>query len=116
MLGDRWNWMRDPARGCRDLPTNMFFPPGATEDDEAPYPPPDVMAICEHCPVRAACLDWALKTGQRFGVWGGLSGYQRSLINQTKTRKTCPGCGSEEIVVENRHEICMSCTVSWPII
>jgi WhiB family transcriptional regulator, redox-sensing transcriptional regulator len=28
--------------------------------------------ICEGCPVRADCLSWARKTGQRFGIWGGI--------------------------------------------
>lgn len=27
---------------------------------------------CGGCPIRAACLEWALATDQRFGVWGGV--------------------------------------------
>ncbi|MET7331161.1 WhiB family transcriptional regulator [Nonomuraea sp. NPDC005650] len=26
--------------------------------------------ICRACPVQAACLDWALRTGEPDGVWG----------------------------------------------
>lgn len=33
--------------------------------------------VCLACPVRAECLDYALETKQRFGVWGGLTEHQR---------------------------------------
>lgn len=29
--------------------------------------------ICRRCPVIEQCLQWALETGQEYGVWGGLS-------------------------------------------
>lgn len=28
--------------------------------------------ICADCPVRANCLDSALTTGEKFGIWGGV--------------------------------------------
>jgi WhiB family redox-sensing transcriptional regulator len=34
-------------------------------------------AICGRCPVRTECLEFALETEQRFGIWGGLSTEQR---------------------------------------
>lgn len=30
------------------------------------------ISICGHCPVRQACLDYAIATEQRHGIWGGL--------------------------------------------
>jgi WhiB family redox-sensing transcriptional regulator len=33
--------------------------------------------ICGGCEVRAECLEYALETGQRFGIWGGLSERER---------------------------------------
>lgn len=30
-------------------------------------------AVCRLCPVQTECLNFALRTGQRFGVWGGVS-------------------------------------------
>jgi len=27
--------------------------------------------FCRHCPVTAQCLDYALTTGERHGIWGG---------------------------------------------
>jgi hypothetical protein len=30
------------------------------------------IGVCEGCPVRMQCLDYALTTGQRHGTWGGV--------------------------------------------
>jgi hypothetical protein len=41
-----------------------FFP-------ETPEAEADALAICRLCPVQAACLAYAVQTGQVFGIWGG---------------------------------------------
>ena len=33
--------------------------------------------ICNSCPVRARCLDWALSHGVAFGIWGGRTEAER---------------------------------------
>lgn len=33
--------------------------------------------VCARCPVRRPCLQWALDTDERHGVWGGLTNRQR---------------------------------------
>ena len=33
--------------------------------------------VCRSCPVTAECLDHALTTGEKHGVWGGLTPGQR---------------------------------------
>lgn len=35
-------------------------------------------AICWTCPVRQACLDYALDAGESFGIWGGLTAKERA--------------------------------------
>jgi WhiB family redox-sensing transcriptional regulator len=40
----------------------------------------DAKRICRRCPVRTACLDYALSNDERFGVWGGLSEQERRKI------------------------------------
>lgn len=35
-------------------------------------------AVCGRCPVREQCLAWALRHGEREGVWGGLTPRQRA--------------------------------------
>ena len=49
--------------------------------------------LCTGCPVRDACLDYAMtvegRAGatSRFGVYGGLSSLQRALLARRATRK-----------------------------
>jgi WhiB family redox-sensing transcriptional regulator len=31
----------------------------------------EAIAICETCPVRDACVTFAVRTGQQYGIWGG---------------------------------------------
>jgi WhiB family redox-sensing transcriptional regulator len=38
--------------------------------------------ICRQCPVRADCLDYAIGTGQQFGIWGGLSERERRRLRE----------------------------------
>jgi WhiB family redox-sensing transcriptional regulator len=46
-------------------------------------------ATCAKCFVQAECLDWALSTNERFGIWGGLSERERrALQKHTDTERT----------------------------
>lgn len=38
--------------------------------------------LCQRCPVRLKCLEYALRTNQRHGVWGGLSVQERRKIRR----------------------------------
>jgi WhiB family redox-sensing transcriptional regulator len=55
---------------CRDADTSVFFP--ASEHDAGP-----AKEICAACPVREACLEYALETRPADGVWGGLTPIER---------------------------------------
>ena len=57
---------RDQA-ACRDLVTAEYDPFFAhTAELQA-----EAIAICAACPVRDACLTFAVRTGQQYGIWGG---------------------------------------------
>lgn len=69
---------REPwtARGaCRGADTAVFF----TEQGEATRPAKEV---CAGCPVREECLDYALRNGERHGVWGGTSERERRRMRR----------------------------------
>lgn len=109
------HWLTSRERACDGEPSDTFITPGDA-DDEPPYPSPRARGLCSVCPVRVDCLQYALDQDIEFGVWGGLSAFQRSQIRRKQPRKTCPGCGYKDgIVEENGSEVCLGCGVSWPI-
>jgi WhiB family redox-sensing transcriptional regulator len=55
---------------CRNADTTVFFP--ASDNDAGP-----AKEICATCPVREACLEYALETRPADGVWGGLTPIER---------------------------------------
>ncbi|MBV8981169.1 MAG: WhiB family transcriptional regulator [Acidimicrobiia bacterium] len=62
------------ARGrCRDEPPSRFFPSDGVGVEIA-------RRICADCPVRASCLEYALRNGIDHGVWGGTSERERRRI------------------------------------
>ena len=65
------DWM---AQGkCRDLPPATFFPSDGVGVDVA-------RQICADCPVKAPCLEYALRNRIDHGVWGGASERERRRI------------------------------------
>jgi WhiB family redox-sensing transcriptional regulator len=67
-----YSWQTEAS--CRGVDSELFFP--ATEDDAMP-----AKAICEQCPVRLACLAFALERNEKFGVWGGLTEKERARLS-----------------------------------
>lgn len=67
-------WQDDAL--CAEVGTEPFF----VEKGESPRP---AKRVCARCPVRAECLDYALQTDQRFGIWGGTSPAERAAMTRT---------------------------------
>jgi WhiB family redox-sensing transcriptional regulator len=64
-------WM---AKGlCRTEPPSVFFPSDGVGVEVA-------RRICADCPVKASCLEYALRNGIDHGVWGGTSERERRRI------------------------------------
>jgi WhiB family redox-sensing transcriptional regulator len=74
---------RDQA-ACRTEHPELFFPVGTTGPARRQIA--KAKSVCHRCPVTATCLAWALNTGQRYGVWGGLSEDERHELQQRHTR------------------------------
>jgi WhiB family redox-sensing transcriptional regulator len=43
-------------------------------------------AICAVCPVQVECLEYAIRTREPHGVWGGLSEMERRAMLRTMDR------------------------------
>lgn len=55
---------------CRDRDPELFFPQDGVGVERA-------RRVCAQCPVKDECLEYALKTRQEHGVWGGASERER---------------------------------------
>lgn len=55
---------------CKAEAGMTFFPQTKAEERAA-------LAICNICPVVEDCLDHALETNERFGIWGATTEKQR---------------------------------------
>jgi WhiB family redox-sensing transcriptional regulator len=64
---------------CKGADTDLFFGPDAEFVTARKKREAEAKAICARCPVRDACLAYALDTGQ-YGVWGGLNEDERRAI------------------------------------
>lgn len=63
---------------CRGPETWLFFPPSHSErKDEREERESRAKQICGRCPVRVECLDYAIRTREPYGIWGGLTEAER---------------------------------------
>lgn len=64
-------WMLE-AR-CREMPPAIFFPSDGVGVEVA-------RRICEECPAKEPCLEYAIRNHIDHGVWGGASERERRRI------------------------------------
>lgn len=81
---------------CAEVGTgDMWFPrKGGDEYTQA------AKAVCRQCPVIMDCLQYALDTDQRHGVWGGMSAHELAKLRRQragteyKYAHICEQCGT----------------------
>ena len=70
---------------CKGANADLFFPERGASTRAA-------KAICGECAVRADCLEFAITTGEKFGIWGGMSERERRRVRKERqiaaTRRT----------------------------
>lgn len=69
---------------CQAVDPDLFFPMSATNPARRELAA--AKAVCERCPVRAECLQYALAAGQVQGIWGGTSEEERRLLRQRRAK------------------------------
>ena len=72
-LGEEKPWATFAA--CQDANGMTFFPQTRSETEAA-------LAVCAICPVRDECLEHALETNERFGIWGGTTEKERRALSR----------------------------------
>lgn len=76
------DWRHQAA--CLNEDPELFFPVGNT--GPALMQIAEAKKVCRICPVREACLQWALDAGQDHGVWGGMSEDERRALRRRAAR------------------------------
>lgn len=67
---------RTAEAACAMHPKALFFPTRPGMDDLP-------KSICAECPVRRECLEFALRTRQPAGVWGGYTETERAGMEKS---------------------------------
>jgi hypothetical protein len=62
---------------CAETEPDAFFPEKGGSTREA-------KSVCARCDVREDCLEYALRAGERFGIWGGKSERQLRHIRRIR--------------------------------
>ena len=70
-------WRQHAA--CRGLDPEIFYP---ASDEEALA----AKAVCAQCAVASTCLEYALGSRERDGVWGGATEKERRRIIRQRRR------------------------------
>lgn len=66
---------------CRGEDSNVFFAPNYFErKEEKEAREAKAKAICARCSVRLECLEYALRTREPHGIWGGFNETERRAI------------------------------------
>jgi WhiB family redox-sensing transcriptional regulator len=62
---------------CLGVDPDLFFPERGASTKEA-------KAVCNGCEVRMECLEYALRHGEKFGIWGGMSERERRRLRRQR--------------------------------
>jgi WhiB family redox-sensing transcriptional regulator len=78
-----WNYdYWKPRALCSEFDAQLFFPVGVTGDAEAQIT--RAKSVCSRCPVSMQCLEFALRTNQEYGIWGGRDEEERRVIRRMR--------------------------------
>jgi WhiB family redox-sensing transcriptional regulator len=77
------NWRAESA--CLNTDPDVFFPlavgTAATKQVNR------ALRICDGCAVRQQCLDFALRSGEKDGIWGGTTPEDRVRARRARNRR-----------------------------
>lgn len=69
---------------CAGEDPELHFPVGTT--GPAVLQTALAKAVCQRCPVRERCLEWALETREPNGIWGGMDEAERRSLLRRQSR------------------------------
>ena len=78
---DEGDWQERAA--CAETDPEAFFPEKGTSTRPG-------KRICNNCPVRTDCLDYALARPELHGIWGGKSAMELRKLRAARARLDAP--------------------------
>lgn len=69
---------------CRGVPYDLFFPERGESVRQA-------KEVCQGCEVRHDCLEYAMQSSEKFGIWGGLSERERRRLRRARVLNQSSG-------------------------
>lgn len=82
---DQLDWQEQAA--CRDYDNVLFFGPDQGESEiEKQAREARAKVVCQSCPVAEPCLEFAMETNQKYGIWGGLTDKERASLKRRRAR------------------------------
>ncbi len=82
---EQLDWQEDAA--CREFDNVLFFGEDFGESElERQAREAHAKAVCQRCPVIEACLEFAMDTNQKYGIWGGLTDKERASLKRRRAR------------------------------
>lgn len=70
---------RSDKAACRGCAPDLWYPERGESHRHA-------IDICNTCPVRDDCLEFALTNNERYGIWGGYSERQRRRMRAERRK------------------------------
>ncbi len=72
---------------CREYNVDLFFGGDAAESEmERQAREAHAKAVCQRCPVKEPCLEFAMETSQKYGIWGGMTDKERASLKRRRAR------------------------------
>ncbi len=68
------------SANCLGVDPDLFFPERGASTREA-------KEVCRGCVVKDDCLEYALASGEKFGIWGGMSERERRRIRRQRAQE-----------------------------
>jgi WhiB family transcriptional regulator, redox-sensing transcriptional regulator len=77
------NWRA--ASACLNADPDMFFP--VAVGTAASSQVSRALRMCQACPVKQQCLDFAVQSGEKEGIWGGTTPEERVRARRAHHRR-----------------------------
>jgi WhiB family redox-sensing transcriptional regulator len=81
---EKLDWQDRAA--CREYDNVLFFGEEGESELEKQAREARAKAVCQRCPVSEPCLEFAMDTNQKYGIWGGLTDKERASLKRRRAR------------------------------